>query len=110
MQELIIPNPSPHDVVSYNILIEGQAMNPSYQILSLSIMKEINRIPVVKIMLRDGDAASRNFEISNTDELIPGKKIIIKIGFDGTNAQVFKGIITKQSIQVKGNGNTQLDS
>jgi Rhs element Vgr protein len=109
MEELIIPNPSSHDVVSYDILIEGQAMNASYQLLSLSIMKEINRIPVVKIMLRDGDAASRNFEISNTAELIPGKKIVVKIGFDGTNSQVFKGIITKQSIRVKGNGNTHLE-
>lgn len=108
MQELIIPNPSKHDVVSFNVLIEGQAMNPSYQLLSLSIMKEINRIPLVKIVIRDGDAATRNFEISNTDELIPGKKIIIKIGFDGTNNQVFKGIITRQSIRVKANGNTQL--
>lgn len=108
MEELIIPNPSTHDVVSYTVLIEGQAMNPSYQLLSLSIMKEINRIPTVKMVLRDGDAASRNFEISNTDDLVPGKKIIIKIGFDGNNSQVFKGIITRQSIQVKANGNTQL--
>ena len=108
MEELIIPNPSTHDVVSYTVLIEGQAMNPSYQLLSLSIMKEINRIPVVKMVLRDGDAASRNFEISNTDDLVPGKKIVIKIGFDGYNSQVFKGIITRQSIQVKANGNTQL--
>jgi len=108
MQELIIPNPSKHDVVSFTVLIEGQAMNPSYQLLSLSIMKEINRIPLVKMVIRDGDAATRNFEISNTDELIPGKKIIIKIGFDGTNNQVFKGIITRQSIMVKANGNTQL--
>jgi Rhs element Vgr protein len=108
MQELVIPNPSTHDVVSYNILIEGQAMNPSYQLLSLSILKETNRIPSVKIVLRDGDAAFRNFEISNTNELIPGKKIVIKIGFDGNNTQVFKGLITKQSIQVKANGNTQL--
>jgi Rhs element Vgr protein len=108
MQELIIPNPSTHDVASYTILVEGQAMNPSYQLLSLSILQEINRIPLAKLVLRDGDAASRNFEISNTDELIPGKNIVIKIGFDGTNNQVFKGIITQQSIKVNANGNTQL--
>jgi Rhs element Vgr protein len=108
MQELIIPNPSSHDVVSYDVIIEGQSMNPSYQLLSLSVIKEINRIPSVKMIIRDGDAAERNFEISNKDELIPGKKIKIKIGFDGNNLQVFKGIITRQSIQVKGNGNSQM--
>lgn len=108
MQELIIPNPSKHDVSTYDVLIEGQAMNASYQLTMLSVIKEINRIPTVKLSLRDGDAAAKTFEISNSDEFIPGKKIIIKLGHDGDNKQVFKGIITKQAIQVKANGNSQL--
>jgi Rhs element Vgr protein len=108
MQELIIPNPSKHDVSSYDVIIEGNAMNASYQLTMLSVIKEINRIPTVKFSLRDGDAAAKTFEISNTDEFIPGKKIVIKLGYDGDNKQVFKGIITRQSVQVKGNGNSQL--
>lgn len=108
MQELIIPNPSKHDVSTYDIIIEGQAMNASYQLTMLSVIKEINRIPTVKLSLRDGDVAAKTFEISNSNEFIPGKKIVIKLGYDGDNKQVFKGIITKQAIQVKGNGNSQL--
>src|SRR5688572_25989465 len=108
MQELIIPNPSKHDVSSYDVIIEGKAMNASYQLTMLSVIKEINRIPTVKLALRDGDAAARTFEISNTDEFIPGKKIVVKLGFDGNNKQVFKGIITRQSVQVKADGNSQL--
>ena len=108
MQELIIPNPSKHDVSTYDVVIEGQAMNASYQLTMLSVIKEINRIPTVKLSLRDGDAAKRTFEISNTNEFIPGKKIVIKLGYDGDNKQVFKGIITKQAIQVKADGNTQM--
>lgn len=108
MEELIIPNPSAHDVTSYDIQIEGNTLNPSYQLLSLSIIKEVNRIPIAKLIFRDGEAADKTFEISNTDDLIPGKKILIRIGFDGTNSQAFKGIITKQAIRVKENGNTEL--
>ena len=108
MQELIVPNPSKHDVVSYDVIIDGQAMNAAYQLRMLSVIKEINRIPMVRMILRDGDAAARKFEISDASELVPGKSIVIKIGFDGTNKQVFKGIITKQAIQVKGNGNSQV--
>lgn len=108
MQELIIPNPSKHDVSTYDVVIEGQAMNASYQLTMLSVIKEVNRIPVVKLSLRDGDAAKKTFEISNSDEFIPGKKILIKLGHDGDNKQVFKGIITRQAIQVKNNGNSQL--
>ncbi len=108
MQELIIPNPSKHDVSTYDVVIEGQAMNASYQLTMLSVITEINRIPTVKLSLRDGDAAKKTFEISNTNEFIPGKKIVIKLGHDGDNKQVFKGIITKQAVQVKSNGNAQL--
>lgn len=109
MQELIIPNPSKHDVSTYDVVIEGQSMNASYQLTMLSVIKEINRIPTVKLSLRDGDAAAKTFEISNSNEFIPGKKIVIKLGHDGDNKQVFMGIITKQSIQVKANGNSQLN-
>jgi len=108
MQELIIPNPSKHDVSTYDILIDGQAMNASYQLTMLTVIREINRIPLVRFTLRDGDAAAKTFELSNGNEFIPGKKIVIKLGFDGDNKQVFKGIITKQGIQVKPNGNSQL--
>lgn len=108
MEELIIPNKSKHDVSSYDIQVEGQAINPAYQLLSLSICSEINHIPVAKIVLRDGNASERKFEISDTDELIPGKKLIIKIGLDGNNAEVFKGIITKHTVKVGSNGNTEL--
>lgn len=108
MEELIIPNPSTHDVASYDVQIEGQALNPAYELMSLSVSKEINRIPVVKMVFRDGEAAERDFEISNTDDLVPGKKIVVKAGYDGNNTQVFNGIITRQAIKVKANGNTEL--
>ena len=104
MEEILIPNESRHNVASYNILLNEVAMNPAYQLLAVVINKEINRVPVAKIILRDGDAAMRTFEISDTDDFIPGKKINIKLGRDGDNTQSFKGIITKHAIKVKENG------
>lgn len=108
MEEILIPNDSRHNVVSFTITLNEVAMNPAYQLLSIVINKEINRVPSAKIILRDGDAAMRTFEISDTDDFVPGKKINIKLGRDGENTQSFKGIITKHSIKVKENGNTEL--
>lgn len=108
MEKLLIPNPSTHDVVSFNILVNDAEINPSYQVLSISIIKEVNRISLAKIILRDGDAALRNFEVSDTDDFLPGKKIKIKLGFDSTNAQQFKGIITKHAIKIKESGAAEL--
>jgi Rhs element Vgr protein len=108
MSELFIPNPSRHDVSTFNILVAEKAIDPSYQILSISIIKEINRVPSAKIVLRDGEASEKDFEISNKEDFVPGKKIKIKIGFDGTNAQAFQGIIVKHAIKIRENGNTEL--
>ncbi len=108
MEEVSITNISQHDVTSFDILLEGKAIAPEYQVMSLSVQKETNRIPVARITLRDGEASKRNFEISSNDDFIPGKKINIKIGRDGKNKQVFKGIIVRHAIRVRNNGQSEL--
>jgi len=108
MEEILIPNDSKHDVSSFDILVEGQAMNPSYQVLSIQITKEINRIPLARIVLRDGDAADKTFSISDQEDFIPGRQVAIRIGRDGDNTQVFKGLITRHSIKIRENGQGEL--
>lgn len=108
MEEILIPNDSRHDVTSFDIQINGNAINPSYQVLSVSITKQINKIPFAKIVLRDGEASERTFAISDEPDLIPGKNIVIRIGRDGQNEQAFKGIITRHAIKVGENGNGEL--
>src|SRR5689334_9357297 len=108
MDQLLIPNPSTHDVVSSQIVVDGKAIDATYQILSISIIKEVNRIPAARLVVRDGDAAERKFEISDSDTFNPGKKIAINLGMDGKNSQAFKGVIVSQSVKVKANGDSEL--
>lgn len=108
MEELLIPNASRHNVASFTVTVNNTAINPAYQIIAIVVTKEINRVPCAKIILRDGEAARRTFEISNGDDFLPGKKINIKLGHDGNNVQTFKGIITRHAIKVKENGNSEL--
>src|SRR3984893_9644933 len=108
MEEVNLANTSSRDVVTFDILVEENAINPEYQVLSVSITKEFNRIPAACIVFRDGEASDRTFAISNKDDFIPGKKIRIKIGRDSDNVQAFKGIIVRHSIKVKENGVSEL--
>jgi Rhs element Vgr protein len=107
MEELLIPNKAKNDVASYNILINGNDTDPSYKLMSLSILKEVNRIPLVRIVFSDGDAAKRSFEISNKNDFVPGNKIQINLGRDSKNKQAFKGIIIRHAVKIKANGHTQ---
>ena len=108
MEEVSVLNTSAHDVVTFDILLNGEAVNSEYQVLSISVSREINRVPSARIILRDGEASERTFSISNKDDFKPGKKIQINAGRDGTKNQVFKGIITKHAIRVKTSGNSEL--
>ncbi len=108
MKDRVIPVEAPHNVSTFDILIEGQLVDPGYQVLSISVIKEINRIPSAKIILKDGDSSEESFKISEEEEFLPGKSISIKVGRDGENAQLFKGVIVKHGIKVKESGETQL--
>ncbi len=108
MKDRVIPAEATHNVATFDILINDQLVDPGYQVLSISVIKEINRIPSAKIILKDGDASEESFRISEQEEFLPGKSIRIKAGRDRDNKQLFKGVIVKHGIKVKESGETEL--
>ncbi|MCB0555664.1 MAG: type VI secretion system tip protein VgrG [Phaeodactylibacter sp.] len=100
----VLPIQSTTGATSFDILVDGNALPQTYQLLSIVTHKEVNRVPMAFLVLRDGDAASEDFAVSNEDKLIPGKTIEIKMGYDSTNTTVFKGIIIKHGIKVREGG------
>lgn len=82
------------DIVTFSILVEGEDISLGLGIKSITICKEINKIPYAKIRLDDGDPAQEDFEVSNRDILEPGKNIEIEFGYRSENISLFKGIIT----------------
>ena len=61
-------------VVTATILSEGRQMDPAYEMLSLDIIKELNRIPEAQLVLVDGDSAQRNFPSATRIFLSRAKK------------------------------------
>lgn len=106
--ERLIPNDSRHDVVSFDVLINGVNVTNKHPILSATVTKEVNRIPTARLVLIDGNAAEEKFEVSETNDFIPGNKIEIKAGRDGINKTIFKGIIIRHSIKVRQGGDSML--
>ncbi len=89
------------DLVTFTILVEGEAIPGTVQILSATVSKEINRVPVASIAIADGEASAQDFILSNEDLFIPGKAIEIKAGYHSDEETIFKGIIVKHSIKVR---------
>ncbi len=106
--ERLTPNDSQYDVVSFNVLVDGKAIEVDFEVLSVTVTLEANRIPAARIVLRDGDVASETFAASEGDLFTPGKKVEVKVGRDGHNNSVFKGIIVGQSLRARQGGDPSL--
>ena len=89
-------------VVTTTILSNGIEMNPEYNLMSIDIIKEANKIPFAQLILLDGDASQQKFAISNTDFFKPGNELEIKLRYEDRvrdEATVFQGIIIKHSVR-----------
>jgi Rhs element Vgr protein len=92
-------------VVTATILSQGEQMDPAYEILSLDIIKEVNRIPKAQLILVDGDSAQKKFPISDTAFFEPGKEIEIKLRYEGTpDETVFKGLVVRHGVEASQSG------
>jgi len=103
-----IPTTRPASVVTSVIKIEGNEIARTFQVDSIAVTKEMNRIPWAKVMLLDGSASTENFEASNDALFVPGKKIEIKCGYQSDNNTIFKGIIVKMSVKIRAGGASML--
>jgi Rhs element Vgr protein len=96
------------DLVSVTILVNGSAMADDYELASVKVTREVNRIGTARIVLSDGDPSTATFAISETADFVPGSKIEIKIGYHQKVATVFKGIVVKHGIRIREGGMAQL--
>lgn len=99
-----IPTPATPDVCTVKIMMDGSEIPGMFHVVSLSISRELNRIPFASFHLQDGDASLATFEASNSAHFIPGKKVEIKLGYNGQEDSVFKGIVVKNSLKIRPTG------
>lgn len=100
--------PAVESVAEFRIKIGGEEIPRTVEVLSVHVSKIVNRISFAKIVLLDGDAASGDFELSNKELFIPGNELEIAAGDVNDQTNIFKGIITRQSISIRNNKASQL--
>jgi Rhs element Vgr protein len=91
--------------VTPTITSEGKALDSTYQVISIDIRSEVNRIPYAELRILDGSASKRTFDISESKTFEPGAKIEIKLRRETTSdVSVFKGIVVRHRIETSESG------
>jgi Rhs element Vgr protein len=104
----ISPRPGNADLVSIDLEVDGRRIKDVYRIAQIQVTMAINPIPVARIMILDGSAVDRTFEVSETTDFIPGGEIVIKAGYHQARQVIFTGVIVKHGIKMDGQGRTFL--
>ncbi len=106
-----MPNSPSMDVMSVvrlTVFSNGAQLDETIQVVSVTINKTINKIPMARIVLLDGDMPNKDFPVSNSKDFKPGAEIKIKAGYDQEEETIFQGIIVKHGIKITGNNYARL--
>ncbi len=97
-----MPSPKPSGVINIKVLAGGSELPGDFQVNRIQINKDMNRISGAVLYFLDGNPSLQKFEISDKSELDPGNDIEIKAGYDTDAETIFKGMIVKHGIKVRG--------
>jgi Rhs element Vgr protein len=95
-------------VVRLSLFSNGTAVPGTTQVVSVSVRKTVNRIPVAEIVVLDGDMPQKDFPVSNADHFKPGRAIKINAGYGSDEETIFEGIVVKHGIKITGDNYSRL--
>lgn len=102
-EERVIQTARSADLVTSKILVDGEVVPSTVQVLNMVVEKELNRVPTAILFLRDGDPAAQDFPLSNQNLFLPGKEIEIKAGYHSDEETIFRGIVIKHNLKIRNN-------
>lgn len=87
--------------ITYTIKCNNREIPGSYNIVSASVYKEVNKVATAFIQIMDGGYAdSEEFSISNSKDFNPGSEIEIAVGYASNEETIFKGIVLKHGLKM----------
>ncbi len=87
--------------LNYAIRSDGEEIKPSeFQLMSVVVRKEVNKIGKAELVFEAGDMSKGEVSESENDAFLPGKKIVIQMGYGNTYSTIFEGSVTSHKFSV----------
>jgi Rhs element Vgr protein len=104
----LIPTNGSPSTVTFLLKVAGNEVPRTYEVLTMVISHEANRVPTAQVVLLDGDPSQEDFIASSDDLFAPGQEIELLIGYESQEGPRFKGVIVAQRLRVRKDGSSQL--
>ena len=87
--------------VTFKVFCNGREVPGSYRIVSLSVLKEVNRVASAFIQVVDGGFSdNEGYEVSDSGNFNPGSEIKIDAGYASEEETIFEGIVIKHGLKI----------
>ena len=97
----VSPNDSLQKTTSFTVKVNNKELDSSFEVMKIHVWNEVFKVSRARISIIAGDSYLGTFEESEEADFAPGKDVEISVGYDSTNAVVFKGIILKHKIEIR---------
>jgi Rhs element Vgr protein len=102
------PQTDSDGIISYTVKTAGNTLDDSVKVISVDVVKAINKIASATLVIQDGDMPTKDFTVSNTDDFKPGNTIEVSVGYDSDESVIFKGVIVSHGISITGQNESKL--
>lgn len=92
----------------FTVLVDGEAVPREHPLVSASIISVANRVASARLVYADGSPSASDFPLSNQPRFAPGAKVEVRAGSSSQSDLLFKGIVVRQRLKVRGAASPQL--
>ena len=91
-------------IVVATIRCAGKALDAAIDLMSLTVRRDLNRVPEARLVLMDGDVANGRFDVSDATLFELGTVVSIALrwegedGREGSDVVVFEGLVVRQTV------------
>lgn len=101
---MAIETPIQESTAEFTLTVEGTTNQDGFQVYSFTVDRLVNKIPMAKIVILDGDIADQDYSVTSGNDFVPGKKVTLQAGTVDLKETIFEGIITTQKIAQNAQG------
>ncbi|MBN8489266.1 MAG: phage late control D family protein [Burkholderiales bacterium] len=92
----------------FTVRAGGEVVPRTEQLLACSITLQANHIPWARLVWLDGSASAGEFALAGSDRFAPGQAIEVSAGAEDDSQLLFKGVVVRQQIRLRGGSASQL--
>lgn len=100
--------PSRSGILRVTVKSKGKQIRDEYGVISVSVTRQIGKIPTANLTLIDGDMPTGEFNAGNSNDFIPGREIEILAGYGADETVIFKGLVIRQSLSISRSNSVNL--